>query len=407
MSKRKINSVTDSAETVAGAWSLPELEYLYYAKIQGVPYSVIAPELHRSVESCKSKWLRHDWESSGIVDIVQERYKKANKASYEQKQTKNVHNKLNIFRMRYDIIADRMEKSINRLPEIKRVNWSPPRRKIKKGEEDVGLILSDLHIGHAHSLDETGGLSQYNVDIFVNRLHGLQKSVSDIYELHSCLYELPTLHIFCLGDLVDGSNTAGAWSPVYIDTPVYDQLMIGFEHLSQSIQYLLTIFKEVKFYGVRGNHGRIAPSGVEKDYANWDNIIYHMLKIKFSDNPRIKFVIPKTWWIMENIKDHNFLLVHGDDVKGSGNAIKNLEKFSASMSGMLNRRPDYTICGHFHESSEMTSNFGKMIINGSFVGSDVYALKNLHKYSRPEQKIFGINNSHGVTWRYDLDLGHL
>ena len=248
-------------------------------------------------------------------------------------------------------------------------------------------------------------MSNYNLKVFSNRLNQLQKSISDIYELHSSLYELHTLNIFCLGDIVDGSNAAGAWSPVYIDTPVYDQLMLGFEHLSQSIEYLLTIFKNIKFYGVRGNHGRIAPSGVEKDYANWDNLIYHMLKIKFSQNDRIQFVVPKTWWIMEKIKDHNFLLVHGDDVKGSGNAIKNLERFSASMSGMLKSKPDYTICGHFHESSEMTTNFGKMIVNGSFVGSDVYALKNLCKYSRPEQKIFGINQSHGVTWRYDLDLG--
>jgi hypothetical protein len=396
----------DDANMVGSfSWSLQDLEYLYYAKTQGVPYAVIATELNRSVESCKSKWLKHNWEDSGIIDIVLEKHKKARKSAYEHKQAKTIETKLDMFRMKYDIIADRMEQSIERLPEIKRAKWSPPRRKTHRGQEEVGLILSDLHIGHSHSLEETGGLSQYNLEIFIKRLHGLQKSVSDIYELHSSLYELPTLHIFCLGDIVDGSNAAGAWSPVYIDTPVYDQLMLGFEHLSQSIQYLLTIFKKIKFYGVRGNHGRIAPTGVEKDYANWDNVIYHMLRVKFAENPRIQFITPKTWWIMEKIKDHNFLLVHGDDVRGSGNAIKNLERFSASMTGILKEKPDYTLCGHFHESTELTSNFGKMIINGSFVGADVYSIKNLHKYSRPEQKIFGINDSHGVTWRYDLDLG--
>jgi hypothetical protein len=406
MAKANSKTAADGGSE-SGSWSVEDLEYLYLAKMQGVPYAVIAEELKRSVEACKSKWLKHDWDSSGIADIVLERNAKAKRAAFEQKHMKSVEDRLSMYRMRYDIIADRMEKAIDKLPEIKRCNWNPPKRKVHRGEEHVGLILSDLHIGHSHSMEETGGLSEYNLDIFIKRLHSLQKSVSDIYELHSYLYELPTLHIFCLGDIVDGSNAAGAWSPVYIDTPVYDQLMLGFEHLSQSIQYLLTIFKNIKFYGVRGNHGRIAPNGVEKDYANWDNVIYHMLRVKFADNPRIEFNIPKTWWIMENIKEHNFLLVHGDDVRGSGNAIKNLERFSASMSGMLKARPDYTICGHFHESTELTSNFGKMIINGSFVGADVYAIKNLHKYSRPEQKIFGINNSHGVTWRYDLDLGHM
>lgn len=400
MSKSKIQ--TDINEV--RPWIREELEYLYYAKSQGVPYSIIAKEINRSAESCKSKWLRYDWGKSGILDIVHERTIKTKKASIETRMAKTVEDRLNMYRMRYDIISDKIEKSIKKIPKINKIKWSPPRRNVKKGEEEVGLVLSDLHIGHSHSLEETGNISEYNTEVFVRRLHGLQKSVSDIYELHSNLYNLPTLHIFCLGDIVDGSNAAGAWSPVYIDTPVYDQLMLGFEHLSQCIEYLLTVFDNIKFYGVRGNHGRIAPSGVEKDYANWDNLIYNMLRVKFSENPRIQFNIPKTWWIMERIKNHNFLLVHGDDVKGSGNAIKNLEKFSTSMFGILKEKPDYTICGHFHESTELTSNFGKMIINGSFVGADVYAIKNLHKFSRPEQKIFGINNSHGVTWRYDLDL---
>lgn len=400
MSKSKIQTQANEPSS----WTDADLEYLYYAKTQGVPYAVIGKELNRSAESCKSKWLKYDWSKSSIADKVHERTLKTKKASLETKMAKSVEDRLNLYRMRYDIISDKLEKSIKKVPVIKKLKWNPPKKKTNRGEEDVGLILSDLHIGHSHSLEETGSLSEYNTDVFVRRLHGLQKSVSDIYELHSSLYDLPTLHIFCLGDIVDGSNAAGAWSPVYIDTPVYDQLMLGFEHLSQSIEYLLTVFGNIRFYGVRGNHGRIAPSGVEKDYANWDNLIYNMLKVKFADNPRISFNIPKTWWIMERIKNHNFLLVHGDDVRGSGSAIKNLEKFSNSMFGILKQKPDYTICGHFHEATELTSNFGKMIINGSFVGADVYAIKNLHKFSRPEQKIFGINNSHGVTWRYDLDL---
>lgn len=402
MKKQKQQNIKTN-ETVF--WSHDDLQYLYYAKSQGVPYSTIGQELGRSAESCKSKWLKYNWEESGIIDAVHERTLKSKRAAFETRMAKSVEDRLSMYRMRSDIIADRVEKSIKKVPAIKQIKWTPPRKKTNRGEEDVGLVLSDLHIGHSHSMEETGGISEYNLEIFIKRLHNLQKSVSDIYELHSSLYELPTLHIFCLGDIVDGSNAAGAWSPVYIDTPVYDQLMLGFEHLSQSIEYLMTVFSKVKFYGVRGNHGRIAPSGVEKDYANWDNLIYNMLRVKFADNPRIEFNIPKTWWIMEKIKDHNFLLVHGDDVRGSGSAIKNLERFSSAMSGILKQKPDFTICGHFHESTELSSNFGKMIINGSFVGADVYAIKNLHKYSRPEQKIFGINNSHGVTWRYDLDLG--
>ena len=65
---------------------------------------------------------------------------------------------------------------------------------------------------------------------------------------------------------------------------------------------------------------------------------------------------------------------------------------------------DFTLCGHFHQAAEQSTNFGKVIVNGSFVGGDVYSIKNLQKMTLPEQKIFGINDTHGITWRYDLDL---
>lgn len=385
-------------------WSISDLEYLYIARMSNVPYNIIGAELKRTAEACKSKWLKTDWSQTSFYKEADVRLKKSKLVAYETKLNDSVEKKLEVFRLRADVIADRIERAIKKVPKIKYKSWSPSRKNKKMDSEDIGLVMSDLHIGHSHSLEETGGLSEYNLEVFINRLRNLEHSVSDIYELHTSLYSIPKLHIFCLGDIVDGMNNAGSWSPVYINTPIYDQIMIGFENLCKSISYWLTIFQEINFYGVRGNHGRIAPSGAEKDYANWDNLCYDMLKIKFADNPRIKFNVPKTWWIMSEIKTHKFLLVHGDDVRNSSHAIKGLESFVQSMSGIINAKPDFTICGHFHQSSELSTNFGKMIINGSFVGGDVYSIKNLHKCSKAEQKIFGINESRGITWRYDIDL---
>ena len=136
MIKKQIK-LKSSVSYIVSAWSSEDLEYLYYSKTQGVPYSVISIELNRSVESCKSKWLKNDWSKSGLIDAIHERTIKVKKSAYEQKQISTVENRLDMFRMRGDIIADRMEKSIIRLPKIKKIIWNPNRSKKKRGEEEV------------------------------------------------------------------------------------------------------------------------------------------------------------------------------------------------------------------------------------------------------------------------------
>jgi predicted phosphodiesterase len=385
-------------------WDAQDLEYLYRARMDKVPYAVIGAQLKRTAESCKGKWLRTDWENMPWFSPIAKDVKEQKKVAYENRLEGGFQSRLDLARLRADAIGDVLYKAIKKAPEIKQRLWSPPKNVQHKGSEEVGLLLSDLHIGHTHNEEETGGLSRYCIDIFRKRMRKLEKKVSDIYELHSMLYKIPTLHVFCLGDIVDGMNESGSWSPVYINTSIYDQFTIGFEEISRTLEYFLSIFKKVVFYGVRGNHGRVAKVGSEKDYANWDNLCYEMLKHKFANNGRLEFRLTKSWFLSARIKGHNFLLTHGDDLRKASSAVRSLESFAADMAGMTRVHPDFTLCGHFHQAAEQSTNFGKVIVNGSFVGGDVYSIKNLQKMTIPEQKIFGINDTHGITWRYDLDL---
>ncbi len=155
-----------------------------------------------------------------------------------------------------------------------------------------------------------------------------------------------------------------------------------------------------------GNHGRGAPRGVEKEYVNWDYLTYKFLEAKFSTNPRVKFVIPKTWWHLAEIRNHKFLLIHGDDIRGSTMPLKGLASYTDRMIGVIKKIPDYTIAAHFHSAAELSTNYGRLILNGSFLGADVYSLKDIQKASKPEQKIFGIHDRRGLTWMYNIDLSH-
>jgi hypothetical protein len=240
-------------------WTEKELEFLYTQRLRGVPYKVIADKLGRSVKSVESKYNKDTvWSVYKFYD------KEAENARYEKVKNHYTHANLSVqksldkYRIQADIVGDKLLQAARSLPVASPPKYVPTKKHTRTAE-DMGIILSDLHIGHEHTLEETGGLSEYNLDIFQRRLENLKKAITDIYELHSQLYKIPTLHIFSLGDIVDGANTAGSWSPVWIDTPIFDQVMIGYRAISDFVYYMLTMFEKVELYALYGNHGRIAP----------------------------------------------------------------------------------------------------------------------------------------------------
>lgn len=390
------------------AWTDSDLETLFEMRNAGVPYNMIATELKRSPSAVKSKWNATDWESMPFYDdarrLSAERYADEKK-EFQDKIIRAADRRHDRHKMGLDIFADRLERAIKALPNIAPPAYNPNRDIVKAHkEEDVMLILSDIHIGAEHSYEETGGISEFNRTRCYKRLDNLQYAVRDIVELHSKLYNLPHLHLSCLGDIVAGDNSSGEWSQNYISMPIVEQVVEGYNKIRDMLAYWLTIFPEITFYGVRGNHGRTGQKGVEKDYSNYDYLLYRFLQASFKDNPRIKFIVPKTWWILAEIRGWKFLMVHGDDVRGGTVPIKKLNDFESKMVGIIKQIPDYTIAGHYHNSAELSTNNGCVILNGSVIGGDVYSLKTVHANSRPEQTIFGINDSHGRTWKYNINL---
>jgi hypothetical protein len=388
--------------TKSKTWALDELEYLYVMKQDAIPYRAIAAHLGRSVSACKNQYLSTDWTKFAFYDAAEKAVKNSVKQEYKQKSADARERTEEINKVKAEIIADAISLSVKALPEIKIPQFHLSKK--RHTNEDVGLMISDTHIGHYHTLEETGGISEYNVDIFRRRCRSLVAATKDIFELHSQLYDLPTLHLFALGDIVAGMNHAGDWSHVYINTPIYDQMILGFEAFTEMIGNFLTMFKTVNFYGIAGNHARGAPKGLEKDYVNWDFLCYQFLEARFKDNPRVKFKVPKSWWMLERIKNKNFLLVHGDEIKGAGDVLGKMQRYEQKMTGIMRAIPDYTLCGHYHRPSEITTNNGRILINGSFLNSDVFSLKSCQAGARPEQKIFGIHERRGITWTYNLDL---
>ena len=217
--------------------------------------------------------------------------------TYEKAQSKKT--------IRAEIIADRMQKVVKAFPKVPSPLKIKRDSKIdKKQSEEMGLMLSDMHIGSSFTFQETGGLAEFNLGVAKRRINNLTKATIDIYDLHSKLYDIPTLNIFSLGDIVAGANGVGAWSSSYMDMSVIDQMTEGFQMISGMIYEFLKVFETIEFWGIAGNHGRVARTGIQKQFCNWDYICHKFIQARFKDNPRVKFNLPKTWWQMAKIKNH-------------------------------------------------------------------------------------------------------
>jgi hypothetical protein len=389
-------------------WTDADLARLYQARLNKVPYRVIGSQLGRTANACEHKWNDGSgWQGnfSGTEDEDDKEAREEEKANFRQKFSDKLDSRMYLNQMRTDALCDRIAevvKPFNRAPLPAKYD-----RKKKKGKrlaEEVGLMLSDVHIGQQHTLEDTGGLGEYSLDKYHSRLMNLRARSTSIIENHSELYDLDVLNMFMLGDNVHGMNAVGQWSAAYIENSIIDQVMVGVKSMADLVYYYLTVFKEVRMWCVGGNHGRAAEKGAEKDYVNWDFVIYKFLESMFRDNPRVKLYAPRQWYIYTPICNHKFLLFHGDDVRGGSMPILGMMKSVEKLCGLIRDIPDYVLAGHFHTAAEITTNHGECFLNGSFPGPDMYSLKTIQKGGRPTQKMFGIHPTRGVTWRYNIDL---
>ena len=334
-----------------------------------------------------------------------EKYAEKTQARQETKERQKLITKQSFYR--------NLEAKILEATKAVRIRSDPipfnPKTKAISTPEHVVLMLSDLHAGLDFSSEETGGINGYNRDILARRAKNLQYALGSIYAIHRKAYRLPFLHIFCLGDMVQGGNLNGEWGPAYNKEHVAEQANIAAGVVAEIIEFSLSLFERVEFIGVIGNHGR---AGVSKNSdavgANWDNVSYMILKSRFTGNKRVKIDFDgNTWWAAKQILGTEFVLIHGDNISGLGtlNALKNTNQKIHDIVAKQTGKTFNVLClGHFHTFQETETTTGRILVNGSFVGADMHSLQHMQSGGKATQTIFGVHEQHGITWKYNIDL---
>jgi predicted phosphodiesterase len=326
----------------------------------------------------------------GIVKKYEELRIESEKEKIRKQDQKREYQKLIREQARIDHVREELIKEVKQLNKTKPMKWYERATYPNDENRESLLLLSDIHYG----LFAQNYWNSFDNEEFKRRMKKLiSKTIT-----YSKENKVKTLHLFLLGDLINGlihtitriNNTEDA---------VTQTIHIS-EILSEVITTLTNEFEAVKLYSVRGNHDRVTPN--KKDEIakeSFNDLIPWYLKARLSHVQNLEFVKNEVddEIIITNIADQTIFGIHGHKDKVS-NVVQNLTLMTKVF-------PNYVAMGHTHHHEENEEHGVEVIVNSSFSGVDEYA-KDIRKTSKPAQKliIFDKDETRLTTYNIRLDL---
>jgi hypothetical protein len=272
-------------------------------------------------------------------------------------------------------------------------------REAKSGEREATWVAlaSDWHIEETVEPDKVNGVNSYNLGIARKRVERYFSGVSWLVNYHSDKFKLRDGILWLGGDLITGylrdeNLEDNQCSPVMAVARLVEWISEGIKHLLKT-----TNTDRLKVICNSGNHGRLTkkvqPATKEANSLEW--LLYKMLAREFATEPRIEFVLPHGTMTYANVYDLVVRFTHGDAAKyggGVGGVMIPIQK--ALYRWDTSVRADITNMGHFHQYHDLEG----LVINGSLIGYNTYALEIGAKYEDPKQAFYLIDSKRGKTF---------
>jgi hypothetical protein len=293
-------------------------------------------------------------------------------------------------------------------------DWKPERFFTFKGrpkypKEQANMLFGDWHMGEKITLEESGGLAEYNSAIGRERISKCLESQAEIIDIQNRGgVRVDHCNVWFLGDIVTGEKIFRG-QHAYIDAYTADQIVASKNLIAETLLNMLDIYKSINCYCVVGNHGRMGEKGEGPTWNNFDWLVYQWAEDKVATYPQIKWEIPRSWFLVSEIMGWRFCAQHGDDIQMYKRIpYYGLERDTNDMAAMLwdieEHPPNYWLYAHFHQSEQAELTHGERIMNGALPGGSLFSAKKLKRVSRPSQTFFGLSKKRGITWRYNLYL---
>lgn len=265
---------------------------------------------------------------------------------------------------RFENLVDRMTQAVEELPDIVLPKAMPFN---ETGIAEASLLISDLHYG----LEVDNAVNFYNCDLVREYL----AQICEKTKYYCALHRVHTLHINLAGDLISGRIRLQARVDNEEDT--ITQIISVSEILSEFIAQLDSVIPEVKVYGVIGNHSRVEENKKSVLHSeNFERLIFRYIKLRV---PHIPFITNGLEdWLIYKIKDKRIFLTHGDK-----DSVNNIKIHAVNITQQI---PDICYLGHVHHLNVKDDNGTMIVVNGSLVGSDDYAVS-LRYNTKPYQML--------------------
>lgn len=248
---------------------------------------------------------------------------------------------------------------------------------------DACLLISDIHYGA--TVDNV--LNLYNTDIAKERIRQLLDKT--IY--YCSMHRVDTLYINILGDVIHGSIHTSTRVEAECDT--ISQTMQVAEILVRFIEEVSKYVGAVKVVGVQGNHSRVTPNKKEAiNSENFERITFEYIKNRLPEIPLILNGLED--WATYKVGNKKIFVCHGDK-----DGFASVKKNAVALTGEV---PDTIYMGHLHHCKIEEQEGTEVVLNGSVIGCDSYAMNNRF-VSKPHQLLQIHHGDDVCTYKLMLD----
>lgn len=266
------------------------------------------------------------------------------------------------------------------------------------------LMLSDIHFDEVVRADQIGGSNEYNREIATRSLRNTFHSAIRLLKGHMARPRYDGIVLALGGDLLSGNIHEELIKTN--EYPIQKSIIALEEILIEGLGGLADEFGKVHVPCVTGNHGRMSrkPEAKNRAAENFEWAVYQRMASYFRKDERITFDIPEGSDAMFTIYNKRFCLTHGDQFRG-GDGIGGIlvpimrgVKKKQSRQVAIGDPFDVIMMGHWHQYIHIRS----LIVNGSVKGYDEYAFQGNFDFEEPQQALFIVHPTAGVTCRWPV-----
>lgn len=326
-------------------------------------------------------------DSEAQLNQLDEKIRDLEKAKVKYRDERNAWSDQNRIEARTEDRLDKLEEALITQERIKFPEHSSPI--IKNNDNDILVILSDLHIGQTFK----SYFGEYNSDIAKDRLAEYLEDIYAIQNTHKC----KNCYVSLQGDMISGNIHSTL--QVTNRENLIEQIKLACEYISSFIYELSNKFENVYVYSVSGNHSRL----VEKkenamhderfdDLIAWDasRYLHYVSNVHFIKN-EIDSGIAKF-----DIQGKTYISVHGDYDLFGKQGVSNLTQ-------MLSIFPYAIIYGHLHSNTFDSISNIKLIRGGSLSGTgDQYTVEK-RITGKPSQLVC-VCDKNGILCNYPIEF---